>query len=235
MQTIRAREAKFERVYRWAYIVYLAVSAGLFTYHMTRADMYQGAQSLLSVALAALPPLFYRVTGLKRTYQLDVIVLVFMFLAHTLGVAAVFYHVVPYYDKVMHALSGTLTMMLALPFFYLLKRPHVVEKRDGALAVAFCLCAALAVAGLWEVVEYFINRITGIDVQAVALSGVTDTMRDMIVCLAGALAVVPAMAKFFRSGKTGFTMNALTGFVELNFYPENGKGEVGEDEVALRN
>lgn len=217
-QIMDNRQARYKAVYKWALVVYLAACAALLIFHLTRRDWYQAAQSVLSMALCAIMPLLYRVTPLRRVYQIDLMVLIFAFIAHTLGTAAEFYHIFHGYDKVMHTLSGALTMMLALPMFYLLKRPHVVEERDCALAIAFCLAVTLSVGGLWEIAEFWINFFTGIDVQVVAETGVADTMYDMMVCLIGGIAVVPSMAAFYRKGREGFIMRALTSFVAQNFH-----------------
>ena len=216
MEDMLSREARFDRVYRYALTGYLATGAVMAVVYFALGNVYLGCQSIGTLLMPLVFKGFYRVARIHRVRQVDVIVLLFTFLAYTLGVAGAFYKFVPYYDKIMHTLSGTLTMLLALPLFYRLKHNRQVEAEDGPLAMAFCLATALAVAGLWEIAEYFLSIVTGIDTQVVQATGVSDTMQDMIVCTLGALLALPSMLRYYRQGKGGFLMNALTAFVHFN-------------------
>ncbi|MDO4549256.1 MAG: DUF2238 domain-containing protein [Clostridia bacterium] len=206
----------FQKLYGVMLAIYYAVLVGLAIYWFSLSDYYQLFQTFANMALPVVYLLVYRILGLKRTFKLEAVILAFTFMAYSLGVAGRWYHIVPYYDKIMHALSGAFTMFLALPAFYWLKSEKKIKSEDCALAVAFCLCATLAVAGIWEIVEYIINLVTGIDLQNVAASGVGDTMQDMIVCLAGALFMLIPMLGYYRRGKAGFLMDAVFAFCRNN-------------------
>lgn len=216
MEQILEREARFKKFYQGMLAVYLLTCAGLAVYWAALGDWYQFFQSLANAAMPAVYLLVYRLLKLKRTYQLEAVILLFTFFAYTLGVAACWYHLIPHYDKIMHTLSGALTMFLALPVFYWLKAEKRFQQSDCALAVGFCLAATLAVAGLWEIAEYFINMATGIDLQNVAATGVADSMQDMIVCLIGGLFLLIPMLGYYRKGKVGFLMGAVFAFTRQN-------------------
>ena len=216
MNQLDGREARFAAVYRVILAVYWLTCAGLMIFWLARKDWYQFFQSLANACMPGLFLLLWRALRLRRTYQLEAVILAFTCLAYTLCVGACWYHLIPHYDKLMHCLSGAFTMYLALPFFYWLKAEKAFKPTDCALAAAFCLCAALAVAGLWEIAEFLINKVTGIDLQNVAATGVGDTMSDMIVCLAGALAMLFPMTAYYRRGRRGFLMEAVFAFVRNN-------------------
>lgn len=204
------------KYYIWMLAAYLAVGAGLAVYWIIKGNWYQFAQSLAATAMPGVYFMVYKLLRIRRAHRIDAIILLFTFLAYMLGVGARWYHLVPYYDKIMHTLSGALTMLLALAVFYLLKARKQIERTDCALALTFCLFASLAVAGLWEIVEYFINMFTGIDVQNAKSTGVADSMQDMIVCTIGALALVPPMLAGYRRDGAGWLMGAVGEFARNN-------------------
>ncbi len=216
MDRLSQREARFAGIYRVILAAYWLTCAGLMAFWLARGDWYQFFQSAANACMPGLFLLVWRALRLGRTYQLEAVILAFTFLAYTLGVGACWYHLIPHYDKLMHCLSGAFTMYLALPCFYWLKAEKSFKPTDCALAAAFCLCAALAVAGLWEIAEFFINQVTGIDLQNVAATGVGDTMTDMIVCLLGALVMLFPMLAYYRRGRAGFLMEAVFSFIRNN-------------------
>lgn len=126
-------------------------------------------------------------------------------LGYTLGSVWEFYLLIPNYDKIVHTLSGVFVSMLALALYCVVKPEHRLEARDRVLAALFVFFASMAVAGLWEIAEYFVNLITGRDVQRVALTGINDTMQDMIVCMIGTLAYLPLVVRACKGRKSVLT------------------------------
>ena len=61
----------------------------------------------------------------------------------------------------------------------------------------------------------------GRDLQNVAATGVGDSMQDMIVCMIGTLAALPAAAQL-AGGKSGLLSGAVRTFAEKNLW-ENPK------------
>ena len=120
------------------------------------------------------------------------------------------------YDKLAHMLSGSFVYLLAHPLFYFLKANHAVEKSDRNLLMVFCAATSLCVAGLWEIGEYFLSMLTGIDMQRVATMGIHDSMQDMIVCLIGTVALLPSTSRYFRRGVPGIFMRPFDEFLHKN-------------------
>ena len=232
-EEIRAREETCRTVVRWMTAGYAAFGMALMIIHAYRKDWYLAVHS--AGTLAALAAFFgaMRLMRIRPVYSLYVMIVPFMFGSYTLGVACALYKTVPGYDKLMHMLSGTLTMMLALPLFYALKAGHRVERRDCLLAAVFCAAVSMAVAGIWELAEYALSLVTDLDPQCALETGVKDTMKDMIVCAAGALAGLPSLVRFYKNGHGGLLYSPAEAFAALNF-PENEgekegyQGEKGE-------
>ena len=89
------------------------------------------------------------------------------------------------------------------------------DSSDAALLIAFTFFGSMAVAGLWEVGEYLISFIVGLDLQRVAATGVSDSMQDMIVAMIGTLATLP-FAWRLAQGKRDLLTGAVDAFIELN-------------------
>lgn len=210
------REDRWEGIYRRLITAYIAFGLALAGWHAVTEDWYLMAQSLGTMAaLGAVLGLLKRM-GIRPVYSCYSVIVVFLFASYTLGVACALYKVLPGYDKVLHMLSGTLTMMLALPLFYALKHGHRIEQSDCLLAVGFCLTTALAVAGVWEMAEFAFGLVTPLDPQCVQATGVTDTMKDMLVCTLGALMALPQLFRFYRTGEGGWLFDGTREFVEKN-------------------
>ena len=148
-------------------------------------------------------------------HQLTFVVLLFTLLGYTLGSVWEFYLLIPNFDKVVHMLSGVFVSMLALTLYCVVKPEHKLDACNCATAMLFVFFASMAVAGLWEITEYFVNLITGRDVQRVAATGVGDTMQDMIVCLIGTLAYLPLVRRACH-GKSSVWTGMAEAFIENN-------------------
>lgn len=210
------REARAARAFKWLAAGYVSIGGMLSAVYAVAGNWYLAVQALGTVAALAAIFGLLKLLRVRPVYSLYTAIVVFTFAAYTLGVACSLYKTLPGYDKILHMLSGTFTMMLALPLFYVLKSGHQVEKKDCALAVIFCLATALAVAGIWELAEYFLSRISDIDPQCVQATGVTDTMQDMIVCTVGALLGLPSLIGYYRTGEGGIMYGPTEIFIEKN-------------------
>jgi len=210
------REDRWQMIFRRTTAAYIAVSLGLTGLYALKRNWYLMAQSLGTIAALGAVIYVLRLLHIKPVYSYYTAIAGFLFGSYTLGVACELYQVMPGYDKLLHMLSGTFTMMLALPLFYFLKAGHRVEETDWRLAAAFCLTTALAVAGVWELAEYAFGLLTPLDPQCVGATGVADTMQDMLVCLLGALMALPPLRQFYRTGRGGILYDGTEQFIELN-------------------
>ena len=143
---------------------------------------------------------------------------VFSFLGWSLGAAGEFFDGVPYYDKLVHTLSGVFVCMLALVMFRLLDRPCEDRNKHRLFQTIFLLFASMAIAGMFEFCEYGLSPIMGRDMQHVAATGVSDTMQDMLVCLVGTIFTMIVTQRSFR-GKHDFVTDAAEAFIQQNTLP----------------
>ena len=209
------REACFARINRIFVAFYYLFSAVLIAVYAVQKDGYHLGISLGTLIIPPAIALFYRITRLKRVHQLDFLILAFTFLAYPLGSCLDFYRILPGFDKVAHTLSGVFVSLLCLVLYYFLKPGHKIEVSDRALAMAFTFLGSMAVAGLWEIGEYLISFVVGLDLQRVAATGVAYSMQDMIVCMLGTFATLPFVHRLC-DGRTDLLTGAVSAFVELN-------------------
>ena len=216
MDTTTHREKRAKRIYIGFATFYCLLSAVLVVLYGIRRDFYHMGISLGTFAFPILLELVWRLPDWNRVWQLNCLILGFVFIAYPLGSCVDLFHWLPGFDKVAHTLSGTFVGILALMLYYSLKPGHGIERGDMALAICFMLVTSIAVAGLWEIGEYLLSGIVGRDLQQVLTTGVADSMQDMIACTLGTLATVPA-ALHGCSDKPGFLSGIVRDFVAAQF------------------
>jgi len=187
---------KASRVVKGIYLLTALWFLGYYSLHFSWYNWGLAAGGLLLFPACSL---CRRLTGIRSWHTVEFVVYGYALLAYGLGECGHFYYRIPGYDKIMHALSGVVSVCLAWVVFYRLKPGHGAAKEDAPLAILFCLMAAMATAGLWEIGEYILSQLTGMDVQKTVSQGIHDTMKDMMVCLGGTLLCIPCMLRFYRA------------------------------------
>ena len=131
------------------------------------------------ILTATLPFIVNKIFKDKLNDGIIFVWLIFIFLAHYMGVTLEFYNKWEGFDKVVHTFSGVLTAYAGMLFL-----PKGGKTWFNILfIIAFsCLCAFA-----WETFEFVCNLLVGGDAQRVVETGVTDTMLDMIVAFIGAV------------------------------------------------
>lgn len=219
MSTLQAREAQFHRIYRFCVAIWYVMSAALTAIYAAKADMYHLGISLGTFMIPPFIALFHRLFRLRPSWQLNTLALGFIFIAYPLGGCVDFYRVVPHFDKLAHTLSGVFASVLCIALYCALAPAHRIGPRDMYLALTFTFFGSMAVAGMWELGEYALSAIVKIDLQRVAATGVSDSMNDMLVCMAGTIVTLPAVVRLARN-RRGVLTSPIRAFVENNF-PEN--------------
>lgn len=129
----------------------------------------------------------------------------FVFMAVGLGTCLGLYDSISWWDLLLHGLSG---LLCALTIFMLL-----IRWGGAKLSPAGCMLIigvfTLGISGLWEIIEYAFDAITGSDSQRVAESlaagkaGTADSMEDMLISLVG---VAVFYILLFADRFTGYKM-----------------------------
>lgn len=161
-----------------------------------------------------MPTLFARQFSVALPIEFDLASVIFILAAILLGELANFYERFWWWDELLHLTSGLLLGMLGLCLIWVL---NYNERIDLELSHRFiCLFAftfALALGTLWELFEYAMDRLLGLNMQK---SGLDDTMSDLLVDAIGAFTVALGAHSFLRTGKRSLFAYWVRRFIETN-------------------
>ena len=116
------KNQRYQKINRSFMVLYLLVCLwGIIDSFLHSTPYYMGL-SLLSPLFLLIPPLFWKITRLKPAYLISLTINLFSFLAFVIGIAFRGYGRFPFYDKVVHTLSGVVFGLLGVIFYYLMKR-----------------------------------------------------------------------------------------------------------------
>ena len=187
-----------------AFILLTQLAAGV--YYLFTSTPYYYLLAFGTLLLLFIPKILQLITRRPQSDELNVLINGFILLASTIGLVLKGYALIPYYDKLVHMLSGTLITLFGFCFYYLLKKDKTVKKDDAAVLIVFALAVSIAVAGLWEIGEYTISALFHTDPQNVRTTGIADTMWDMIVCTIGSLFHLPFVLHYFKTNRINLVM-----------------------------
>ncbi len=112
----------------------------------------------------------------KATFNLCIaFILMSVFAGTVLG----FYELIPWWDKLLHFLSGLLFAQIGKEIYIF----YGGNKKNNRLYILFSISFAFGVAGLWEIWEFTGDNILKTNAQGGSL---TDTMLDIIFGCVGA-------------------------------------------------
>ncbi|MBL8199378.1 MAG: hypothetical protein JNK40_00265 [Chromatiales bacterium] len=152
--------------------------------------------------------------------EFQVLALVFGFAALFLGEVRSYYQRFWWWDIALHAGSGLLLGILGFLLVYVLNESRRVDvhMRPGFVAF-FAFVFAVAVGALWEIFEFAMDGLFGMNMQKPMLgdpSGLTDTMWDLIVDALGAGTISLFGWWYMRRSRRSFIENWIGKFIASN-------------------
>ena len=109
--------------------------------------------------------------------KINLIYIIFIILAHFMGVILNLYDKILYYDKFVHFLFGMVST------YILINLINIKCKKIIVINITMFL------ATMWEMYEYLCSILFKVDPQNNLTTGVHDTMQDLIVALIGSIIV----------------------------------------------
>jgi len=113
----------------------------------------------------------------------ELIIVLFIFASIYLGELQMFYVKFWWWDLFLHALSGVIIADIGFSLVYLLNKKNKIDLSPFFIAL-FSFSFALAIGVIWEIFEFSMDSIFGVNMQK---SGLVDTMWDLIIEASGAL------------------------------------------------
>lgn len=105
----------------------------------------------------------------------------FMLLSVIFGQFYRFYCIYWFYDKIVHFISGILTSFISIDI------ANFYKINNNVFKVIFVVSFTSFVAVIWEIVEYIVDLICETDLQWFHITGINDTMVDMIVAIVASI------------------------------------------------
>ncbi len=163
--------------------------------YITKNDPYDRLSSHYASAIISFLPILYLLIFKKDSNPFIVgLSTIYIFLAVFLGASLNFYNLYGniHYDKLIHVFMGYCSALIGL--FILIKSKSIISLKTP-ITILFIFSFALMIAGIWEMLEFSKDMITGSEVQGkrlLTISGIEvidvgETIFDMIANLTGAI------------------------------------------------
>ena len=177
----------------------------------------------LVVALSGLilaPEVLRRLHSIKIPSEIHLVIVVFVFASLFLGEIHDYYERIWWWDLALHGSAGLLLGMLGFLVVYMLNENEKVDLHMQPSFIAlFAFMFSVGCGGLWEIFEFSMDQIFGLNMQKPMLddpSGLTDTMWDMIVNTVGAAIISIAGWRYLRRDRRSYVDGWAKRFIERN-------------------
>ena len=146
--------------------------------------------------------------------EFELLAILFIFASLFLGEVRGYYVKFWWWDVLLHAGSGFLLGIMGFLLVYVLNQEEKIQLHMKPPFVAlFSFTFALAIGSIWEIFEYSMDSLFGLNIQK---SGLVDTMWDLIVDAAGALVIAVLGYWYMKRGSEYFVEKWIAKFVEGN-------------------
>ncbi len=173
-----------------------------------------------------LPALLERNLEIKLPTEFELSITLFLYASLFLGSVQNFYGMFWWWDGFLHTISGFILGFAGFLILYSLYRLKRFSMSAFLLSM-FSFCFAIALGTLWEIFEFGLDQIFGMNMQE---SGIVDTMWDLIVDSLGALlaSVLGYLYVKYKRSPLGFFDQLLRRFLSHNrqhfFHKKKPKG-----------
>ncbi|MCB5252518.1 MAG: hypothetical protein RBR69_09035 [Candidatus Cloacimonadaceae bacterium] len=223
----KSKSEKLERSMRYVFII---LSAMAVVYNLFSQQWEVLFSAILTLILFILPSVLIKRAKIKIPAIFQIIVLLFIFASMYLGEVHHYFYRYHWWDTMLHANSAILLAYIGFLLIYTLNRDKRMYVHLSPLFMAlFSFCFALSVGCLWEIFEFGVDAILGVNMQKArnleevygvfdTRLGVIDTMRDLIVDAIGALlvSVVGFIHMTVRKNKDSTFWSLHKQFIEEN-------------------
>lgn len=164
----------------------------------------------VSIVVPFIFPLLFRLIRVQLTQRIICFNLYFCLFAAIIG-STLGGYTLPYYDKIIHFISGILISLAGYVFYCVLKKQRRIEsKEDIHVMYIFIHIFNLAIATLWEFFEYGMLIFFNNDCINHYTTGVHDAMSDMLCAFVAGSLVSMGIYFSYKNNKE----NALTRIYE---------------------
>lgn len=167
-------------------IIIISIISYVIALYNLKNKLYVKFLSAIFIIPTMLLPKILNKFKIKITDKLEFICLIFIILAYFLGTILNLYNYLENYDTIIHFISGIFEAYFG---FYILNLLITYKCEKIVYNVLFILGFVSFVSVGWEIFEFISSIVFKIDPQHALTTGVTDTMKDLIVAQIGAIIV----------------------------------------------
>lgn len=170
------------------YIIYIG-SIGFFAYTKSFGNIGLSLACLIGTFILSI---FNRKYSVLLNDSLYITLVLFIMFSSLLGSCYRFYDIINHYDDFLHIWSGFISVSVSYSLLISFNGHEVVQNINKFFIVVYLFVFAIAIAGLWEVMEFSMDTLFNFHTQ---VGGLTDTMIDIIDGLVGAIIMIPFTMK----------------------------------------
>ena len=168
--------------------------------------------STITLSLFYLPAVVEKRFRIHLPIEMQFVIVLFIYASLFLGEIKHYYIKFWWWDVLLHTVSGIGFGFAGFIILYTLYTYQRV-KASPLLISVFSFCFAVAIGTVWEICEFSMDSIFGLNMQK---SGLVDTMWDLIVDSVGALFTSASGFMYIKGGKTHILSRLLRRFMEKN-------------------
>ena len=166
-------------------------------------------QCILGVVVLGVPNLLERKFSFEMPNGMSIAYFIFLYCAIYLGEVRQFYYIIPHWDDILHCFSGAMLGAFGFTLVVILNdSKRVALDLSPYFICLFAFCFALSVGAIWEIYEFSLDWILGLNMQKHTYSGkalvgnaaLFDTMKDIIIDAAAAFVV--SVVGYFSNKKS---------------------------------
>lgn len=148
---------------------------------------------VISIIMTFYPSILKKKLRVYLPSSLQIIITLFIFAAEFLGEFYEFYYKIPWWDNMLHCISGSVLGIIGFMFVYFLNKTHIKRTKLSPFFIAlFAFCFSITIGVFWEFFEFSVDRLLGFNMQKFRMpgeDGLVDTMIDLFVDTLGAFVV----------------------------------------------
>lgn len=153
-------------------------------YRVIALNRYKRITTDLVILIVLAIPYILSKLNIKLSEKEKSIFYGYIFVADFLGCVVNLFAKISWFDTFSHFLAGIFFFLVGLKLLKMFKQ---YNSKNIIFNLLFIFGIVFISAGLWEIIEYSVDLITGSNLQHNKDTGVVDTMEDMIACFVGGI------------------------------------------------
>ncbi len=170
----------------------------------------------VSIIVVFILPIIFKLMKMKITDKINTLNIIFCFFASIIGSTLSGYQY-PYYDKLMHFISGIIFTILGYMLFCIInQKSRLDHQKDIKLMYIFINTFNLSIAILWEFYEYLTLILFQYDCIKHYSTGVHDSITDMMCAFFGGILITLLIRKSYKHNQSNYITKLYEEFYTIN-------------------